>query len=39
MTLQVELILLEPAYIELLARGTTLELAGYVLFVVTNDPV
>lgn len=39
MTLQVELVLLEPAYVELLARGAALELAGYVLFVVANDPV
>ena len=38
-TLQVELVLLEPAYVELLARGAALELAGYVLFIVANDPV
>lgn len=38
-TLEVHLVLLEPAHIELLARRATLELARNVLFVVANDPV
>lgn len=37
MALEVELILLEPANVELLAGGAALELAGNVLFVVAND--
>lgn len=38
-TLQIELVLLEPGDIELLSRGATLELAGNVLLVVAYDPV
>lgn len=38
-TLQVELVLLEPRDIELLPGGAALELAGNVLFVVAYDPV
>lgn len=36
--LQVHLVLLEPADVELLAGGAALELAGDVLFVVADDP-
>lgn len=39
MTLEVELVLLEPGDIELLARGAALQLSGDVLFVITDDPV
>jgi hypothetical protein len=39
MTLEIHLILLEPADVELLARRATLELAGKVFLVVANDPV
>jgi hypothetical protein len=39
MTLEIHLIFLEPADVELLARGATLELAGKVFLVVANDPV
>ena len=38
MTLQVELVLLEPADVELLTGRSTLQLAGNVLLVVPNDP-
>lgn len=38
MALQVKLVLLEPAEVEFLARGSTLELTGDVLLVVSNDP-
>lgn len=38
-TLQLELVLLEPAHVELLTRGAALELAGYILLVITHDPV
>jgi hypothetical protein len=36
--LDVELVLLEPRNVELLARSTTLQLAGDVLLVVSNNP-
>lgn len=39
MALQFDLVLLEPADVELLARGAALELPTDVLFVVTNDSV
>lgn len=39
MALNVHFVLLEPADVELLARGATLELAGHVLFVVANNSV
>ena len=38
MTLQVELVLLEPADVELLTGRPTLQLTGNVLLVVPNDP-
>lgn len=38
MALQVDLVLLEPADVELLAGGAALELAGEVLLVVADDP-
>lgn len=38
MALEVHLVLLDPADVQLLARGATLELAGEVLLVVANDP-
>ena len=37
MTLEVHLVLLEPADVELLSRSSTLELSRNVLFVVAND--
>lgn len=37
MTLEVHLVLLEPADVELLAGGAALELAGEILFVVADD--
>lgn len=37
--LQVNFILLEPADVELLSRGATLELPRNVLFVVTDDSI
>lgn len=39
MALNVHFVLLEPADVELLSRGATLELAGHVLFVVANNSV
>jgi hypothetical protein len=36
--LEVELVLLEPRHVELLARGAALQLAVDVLVVVTNNP-
>lgn len=39
MTLEVELVLLEPGDVQFLTRGSPLELAGYVLLVVADDPV
>lgn len=39
MTLEVELVLLEPGDIELLARGAALQLSRDVLLVITDDPV
>jgi hypothetical protein len=36
--LELELVLLEPADVEFLARGAALELAVDVLFVVADDP-
>lgn len=39
MALQFDLVLLEPADVELLAGGAALELPTDVLFVITNDPV
>lgn len=39
MALEVELVLLEPGDVELLSSGTTLELAGNVFLVITNDPI
>ena len=38
MALEVEFILLEPGDIELLAGGATFELAGDVLFIITDNP-
>jgi hypothetical protein len=38
MTLDVELVLLEPRNIELLASSAALELTRDVLFVVSNNP-
>lgn len=38
MTLKVELVLLEPADVELLTCRSSLELARNVLFVVANNP-
>ena len=38
-TLQIELVLLQPADVEFLPRGAALELSGNVLFVITDDPV
>jgi hypothetical protein len=38
MTLEVQLVLLEPADVEFLARGTALELACNVLLVVADNP-
>jgi hypothetical protein len=38
-TFQLELVLLEPADVELLARGAALELAGDVFLVVADDSV
>lgn len=35
--LEIHFVLLEPADVELLARGSTLELSGNILFVVTNN--
>lgn len=37
MALEFELVLFQPADVEFLARGATLELAGDVLFVVADD--
>lgn len=37
--LEVHLVLLEPADVELLSRGAALELASEVLFVVSNDSI
>lgn len=37
--LEVELVLLEPGDIELLARGAALQLSGNVLFVIPHDSV
>jgi len=39
MSLEVEFVLLEPRNIELLSRGSALELACNVFLVITNDPV
>lgn len=39
MALEVKFILLEPGYVELLARGTALELASNIFLVISNDPV
>lgn len=36
--LEINLVLLEPADVEFLARSATTELASKVLFVVTDDP-
>lgn len=36
--LEIYLVLLQPADIELLARSATLELSGDVFFVITDDP-
>lgn len=38
-TLEVQLVLLEPADVQLLARASTLELSRNVLFVVTNNSI
>lgn len=38
MALEVELVLLEPRDVELLARGAALELTSDVLLVVADDP-
>lgn len=38
-TLQFELVLLEPGDVELLSGGAALELAGNVLFIVAYDPM
>ena len=38
-TLEVQLVLLEPADVELLAGGTALELAGHVFFVIADDSI
>jgi hypothetical protein len=35
---QVKLVLFQPAHVELLARGASLQLAGNVFFVVADDP-
>lgn len=37
--LEIELVLLEPGDIELLARGTALQLPRDILLVITDDPV
>lgn len=37
-TLQIELVLLQPADVEFLPRGAALELPGNVFFVITDDP-
>lgn len=39
MALDVELVLLEPRNIELLARGAAFELASDVLLIISHDPV
>lgn len=39
MALEVELVLLHPADVELLSGGATLELAGDVFLVVADNPV
>ena len=38
MSFNFQLVLLEPRYVQLLPRGTTLELTGNVLVVVANNP-
>jgi hypothetical protein len=37
-TLDLELVLLQPGHVEFLAGRAALELAGYVFIVVTDDP-
>lgn len=39
MALDIQLVLLEPADIELLSRSASLKLSGNVLFVIANDSV
>ena len=38
MTLQIQLVLLEPRDVELLSRSTALKLTGNVLLVITDNP-
>lgn len=39
MTLDLQLVLLQPRDVQFLSRGAALELAGDILIIVTDDPV